>query len=332
MKSINKTFSIDEATHKSWYREAAEIAVPQGSDPYMFLLSEATKIAKEFLPKEIEQALKLINQPNGITSVLIKNLPIDSDLPSTPTDGKRPISKFSYMSELSLLGTLAVSGHEVFAYLEEKEGALVHEVVPIQGLENSNSNAGRSKFGYHTDNASLKRSYRPEGIMLICLRNCGAITWFAPLSDAMEAIDPYYIDILCSSRFRVRTPESFNQHGGKIIISEPRPIFNQNSQGQYEVAVALYSAQLSNNDDEEAQMALNALRNVLKPPVARQIILEPGDLFAFSNVLGFHSRDSVIGDRWLQRAYFRQSLEEIQLATNTECSTRVFSSSQIVLE
>jgi L-asparagine oxygenase len=332
MKSINQTFTIDEATRKSWQQNAAAIAVSQGSDPYQYLLPEAEKIAKEFLPNEIVQALKQINQSNGVTSVLVKNMPIDLSLPPTPADGKRPILKINYASEAALLGTLAASGHEVLAYLEEKDGALVHEVVPIYGLENSNSNASRSKFGYHTDDASLKRSHRPEGIALICLRNCGAITWFAPLSDAMEAIDPYYVDILCSNRFRIRTPESFNLHGGKIIISEPRPIVSTNSQGQYEVAVALYSAQLSNNDDEEAQMALNALRNVLKPPVARPITLGPGDLFAFSNVLGFHSRDSFIGDRWLQRAYFRQSLEEIRRATNTDSSTRVFSTNQLVLE
>ena len=325
-------YNLLEEDSKAWLWAAAGIAISEGADPYKVLLPKAVEIAEKFVPDRIIQQLKQMNQPDGPTSMLIKGLPIDPNLPASPTDGKRPVTKSSWISEATLLGTLGVVRLEAFSYAEQKSGALVQEIVPVNGLESSNSNAGRTSFGPHSDDASLLRSYRPEGIALLCLRNDSQTkTWFASIDDILEAIDPYYVDILRSRSYRVRTPESFNYFEGKIIFSEPRQIISKGLQGQDEIAVALYNVQPSNNA-EELQMALNALRLVLKPPVAKAVILEPGDLFIFSNVRGLHFRDSIVGERWLQRTYFRQSLEQLQQATNTDEFNRTFETRQLVLE
>ncbi len=58
---------------------------------------------------------------------------------------------------------------------------------------------------------------------------------------------------------------------------------------------------------------------------------QAGDLLLFSNVKGLHARDSIMGDRWLQRVYFRKSLAELRHVTESQQDCRVFSSEELVL-
>jgi len=79
---------------------------------------------------------------------------------------------------------------EILSYLNEKLGAPIQEVAPIQGMERIQSNAGRVQFGFHSDNAFLPRRFRQNGILLYGLRNQDAATLVLTAGQIMEAAPP----------------------------------------------------------------------------------------------------------------------------------------------
>lgn len=78
-------------------------------------------------------------------------------------------------------------------------------------------------------------------------------------------------------------------------------------------------------------MALWGLQGALRPPVTKAFVLEPGDVFILSNVRGLHARTEIVGERWLQRCYFRQNLDNLRQITNSSETCRVFSSEKLFL-
>lgn len=315
---------------KQWEKAAQSVILDIFYDESL-LIPLAKDLADKFCPEEMRQEIKKINERGGLTHLYLQGLPKDPYLPVPPIDGKGSAGKRTMVSELVSLGILlGIMEVEPFAYLEEKEGALIHQVVPLKGLEKTQSNASIGKFQFHNDNASLKRAHRPEGIILNCLMNQGTSTYFADVDEIIKALHPIDLQVLREERFRVRTPDSFNLFGGKMISSDPRPIIMDGDAGA-EIAVNLSNVMPVYADDEEAKNAILALHLALRSPVAKSFILEPGDLFIFSNVRGLHARGPISGNRWLQRAYFRKNLSDLRRVTNSSNTCRKFISEKLFL-
>jgi L-asparagine oxygenase len=317
---------------KQWQKKAMEVSLSVSHDSSL-LMPIARDLASQYLPEEMRQQIRKVNQPNGLTHLHLQGLPQDAYLPKSPVDGNRPIGKRSFISEIVLLGIISQAlGAEVFAYQEQKNGDLVQNVAPIQGFEKTQSNASVDKFNWHSDDAPFKRPYRAEGIALYCLRNQSkTVTYFADVDDIIKALHPIDLQVLREPRFRVRTPESFKLYGGKMVYSEARAIVTDSEAGA-EIAVATYNVIPVDDEDEEAFDALYALKLALRTPVAKSFVLEQGDLLIISNVRGVHARGPIVGgDRWLQRCYFRKDLTDLRQVTNSSDDCRVFSSEQLFL-
>lgn len=300
---------------------------------YKAEIALAKELAEKHLPLEFKERCQQFNQTNGCSYIHIAGLPQDPQLPLTPYDGLSSASKPTHVSERVLLGLVGFAfDAEPFSYQEQKEGELIQQVVPIKGRELTNSNASSTKFGWHSDDASIPRNLRAEGIALYALRNEKTATYYAPVDNIvaeLNRIDPRHEEVFRQKRFRVRTPESFTVYGGKVIQSEPRPLITEGQSGT-EIALALYNVEPADKNDDEAQMAILALRLVLEcPSVAESFVLKPGEALIISNLKGLHARDPITGDRWLQRCYFRQDLSHLRAVTQTE--GRVFPSEPLVL-
>ncbi|NEP59584.1 MAG: hypothetical protein F6K31_21665 [Symploca sp. SIO2G7] len=330
VERINHSSNLSDITRKQWEQSALSIS-PESPDSSS-LLTDARELAQNYLPEEIKEQIVRVNQPKGLTHFYLKGLPKDPQLPATPSGGKRPASKLTWVSEIVILGIIAYAlGAEPFSYLEQKQGDLVQNIVPIKGLETTNSNANTGNFSWHSDDALFMHFFRAEGIILYCLRNQGGTaTLFAPIDEIIAAMNSLDVEVLRQPRFRVRTPESFKLYGGKVIYSEPRPIITEGSAGA-EIALATYNVQPADPHDEEAIMALWGLRSALRPPVVKSFVLQPGDILIISNVRGLHARSSITGDRWLQRSYFRKDLSDLRRVTNSNGTCRVFSSEELFL-
>jgi hypothetical protein len=94
------------------------------------------------LPARLLEAIRVYRfDPGTIGALLIEGLPIDEgDLPATPSVRDSVRREADVPAVVPLLLGLALG--EVVAYREEKTGALVQDVVPVPGMEASQSNAG----------------------------------------------------------------------------------------------------------------------------------------------------------------------------------------------
>ncbi|WP_157181601.1 TauD/TfdA family dioxygenase [Actinopolymorpha alba] len=214
-------------------------------------------------------------------------------------------------NDLLLIGFLELAGQRVFGYEEQNAGALVQDIIPIPGKENSNSNAGRVHLGWHTDDAVFSPEYRAEGIALLGLVNeAESHTLYTTLDGVLDILDEDAWRILSEPRFRFATPESFHVFGGKQIYTERRPLISQ-STGWYDVTCAEYST-MTDRWDEEAQQALETFRHTLSRSPHVSLAIAPGDCLIISNRRGLHSRDAVTGRRHLKRAYVRSDLTALR--------------------
>jgi L-asparagine oxygenase len=323
----NYIYQLPKTLCHAWQLDA-ESLMPN-SDLEREFLNEIVKQGKQYLSDTIKNALKTLTQPDGPAFIMLQNMPIDPVLPSVPIDGKRPKTK-QWVSEVTLLATAAVACLQPLGYQQEKTGQLVHNVAPSNGKEQSNSNEGRVPFGYHTDNSILDREHRPEFLMLLGLINHDQIpTSIVLLDDAIQALRnfvPHYEQVLRQDRFQLVSPESMNLKG-KTILSKYQPLITQGANGVDEIAGNLYTIKPK---DAEAKVALDAFISLLTP-FAKQIVLRPGNLLIFNNHRCLHARAAITGQRWLQRLYCRQSLEELHKMTGTTKDCHSFDMRFLVL-
>ncbi|PHM37109.1 TauD/TfdA family dioxygenase [Xenorhabdus innexi] len=255
------------------------------------LIINSKKISEKFLPN-IQEIRDEINYGKGY--VQLSNIPIDKNIPAIPTDGAVSKEK-GIISELSILGISNALGFNPFSYKEEKDGALVHEIVPVKSKENIPSSNGTVEFDYHTDAAYLNRNLRPQTLSLMCLADKYKTgTKLASLSEALEKISNDEIETLMSKLYVHTAPATFNVNLKKVNTSVLDRI-----DGVYEMKVAFHNTVGIN---ERARKALASLHDAIEKVVFIQE-WTPGDLVVFNNLRCVHGRGEVKGERWLQRCY-----------------------------
>jgi L-asparagine oxygenase len=268
------------------------------------------RLADQHLTSEIRQCLKTFFGPVGCEYLIVENLPIDPHLPLVPLDGMRSSGKQG-VSEAVIAGLIGDRA-EIFSYANEKAGSPIHEVAPVPGLELSQSNAGRTPMVYHTDGAFLPARFRPKGLLLLGLLNVDTDTLIMPAAQLMDAASPDLLDALGQPWYRHMQPASFP--GG--AVPNPRPILWIGKRWHYpQVTTSSSSIEPIN---AAASDALSEFRRLCAHLTPIRITIQPGTALLFRNNRVLHGRNAVGGDRWLQRAYFADSLEPFRTATNAD--------------
>lgn len=232
------------------------------------------------------------NRPFGI----VRNLPVDS-LPSQWAVGP------SDLTAAVLVGITQAIGLRHFGYPEEKDGAILQDVHPISGWENTLSNAGRIEFNLHVESPFLPRPARPEAAALIALNNdAGAATRIAVVAEVNATLPPSIVETLRQPLFSYRHDESFAING--YTLQTPRSPFLKCVDGFEESRCAIYTQAHS----EEAKLAVAAWMEAADAAVI-DVVLEPGDMLIFNNRRCVHGRGAVEGRRWLKRVYGSRKCE-----------------------
>ncbi|HEY9664382.1 MAG TPA: TauD/TfdA family dioxygenase [Allocoleopsis sp.] len=254
-------------------------------------------VASQFLPAHYRVLHDQIRNNNGF--IVIRNLPLDTQLPQTPANGLRPQGKTS-VSEAVLLGVVSALGYKPFAYAQEKNGALVHEIAPIAEKACSISSNGIADFDFHTDCSHLERKQRPHILALFCLRDASQTpTKLTRLGDVLERMNPHEVLELMQNNFIHTPPETFED---KTPISNP---VLRRSGDKIEVAVSTHNVQPTTKN---ARLALESFHQ-LAHECHLEIQWNPGDMLIFNNLRCLHARGAITGDRWLQRCYGTEMLQ-----------------------
>ncbi|MBD1910482.1 MULTISPECIES: TauD/TfdA family dioxygenase [unclassified Leptolyngbya] len=285
-----------------------------GPNPYKdteeFLLD--CEMRADEMPRFVRRMLlefQVRSNPEGI--LLIRGLPIDPGLYRTPTpsDGLRSASKTTYVSErcLSMIGSRL--GHLV-SYIQEKNGDLFQNLVPVQGNERVQASSGSQiRLQFHRE--TVFHPYPPEFLLLFCLRpdhDRLAETTYASITHALPLLSDTHKDLLFQPLYRTGVDYSFGNIQSDKTNGKVLPVLYGNRNDPF----LNYDEDLMEAMTPEAQEALEALKAAIAS-VYRGVKLGVGDLLCIDNRRTAHGRSSFVPrydgfDRWLQRSFVVRDL------------------------
>ena len=260
--------------------------------------------------------------PQAPSALLLTGMPIDKDLPPTPTEAISGSFKPSHVSECTVLFIAMLLGEPV-AYAGEKGGALVQNVFPIRAERTSPSNESSAvPLPFHTEitfsRTAPAQSFdvgAPDFVLLLGLRsppNCSATTSVIDARDLCRRLEPHHLAMLREPQFQLRAPYSFTEReAGSRPWSDPLALIRGSVDAPcivFDIACGVRAR------SSKADAALLALANACADPtIQRSVRLRPGDLLAIDNKRCAHARSSYEArfdgqDRWLQRAYVRRDI------------------------
>ena len=285
---------FDQSKWKSGLLELADYAAKYGiSEP---IIQQSAIVVEKCIRSKDIQTIKC-ELKFGAGYILIRNCPMDDlqFLNTIPTSASRPTHK-SWISELVVLGMTHALGFNPFGFLQEKNGTLVHEIVPLEGKAHTASSNGSVEFKLHADGAYLPREMRPETLTLFCLNNeSGTDTKLVSLESVIGELSAEIIDMLSSKSFIHTPPTTFEVGESSQVMGSVLDKVD----GNWELKIATHSCKPIH---QKAEKALEQFIQVSEKK-AFSHAWKIGDLLMFNNFRCLHGRGPIAGKRWLQRCY-----------------------------
>jgi len=193
------------------------------------------------------------------------------------------------------------------AFAGEKSGALLHDVVPVFGAEDTQSNMGSCVLRFHTENAF--HAYRPDFVLLLCLRQDPSAEVglrVCAVSQVVPARSEHTKLALSRHEFVTSAPPSFSGGAGSADLTHP-VLSWAGPDPDIRVDFAATRAVTA-----PATTALRKLGKTFEV-AALTFRLRPGDLAVLDNRRVVHGRKNFHPwydgrDRWLQRVYVHADL------------------------
>ncbi|MEU9372681.1 clavaminate synthase family protein [Streptomyces sp. NPDC048255] len=245
--------------------------------------------------------------PHG--TLVIGGLPVDqAALPATPTV-LGSVQRRATVSA-AVLTMVACGLGEPLAYLAEKSGALVQDVVPVPGQESFHGNAGSVPLSFHTENGF--HPHPPDYVIFLCLRadhDQIAGMRVAGIRQALPLLTPASRQTLFAPEFVTTPPPSFGPDAAATGSDvKPRPVLS----GAVEDPDIRMAQLVTTPLTSRAAAALTEFGRACEA-TARTLRLTPGDLVVIDNRVTVHGRTAFHprydgADRWLQRTYVTTDL------------------------
>ncbi|NYE44710.1 TauD/TfdA family dioxygenase [Streptomyces fulvorobeus] len=243
--------------------------------------------------------------PTG--TLVISGLPAGQEaLPATPAE---PGSVQRQATIAAAMLTMVACGlGEPIAYLAEKSGALIQDVVPVPGQETFHGNAGSVPLSFHTENGF--HPHPPDYVVFLCLRadhDRRAGMCIAGIRQALPHLTPASRQALFTPEFRTTPPPSFGPAASEPD-AKPRTVLS----GAVEDPDIRMAQLVTTPLTPQAATALTEFGHACEA-TAHTLHLTPGDLVILDNRVTVHGRTAFHprydgADRWLQRTYVTADL------------------------
>lgn len=298
------TVTLASAETKQMYRLCQRTAAALHGEP---LDSEramtAAALAGCALPARLIAALMSFRcVGNEYGTLIVENLPVDADLPPTPSDGRLPDWE---LAPVSTIAQLAASSHlgDVIGFSDEKDGLLVQDVIPVRGAEDRQENSGSAFLELHTEDGF--HPFKPDFLTLLCLRPDHAdraYTITGAVARIMPRLSRLCTETLRQPLFRIRYSSSFAQTGS-AGFSEPIAVLS----GPLTDPMLVADFHAMEPLTLAARWAIEELETVLKGALAGTV-LKAGTLLVVDNRAAVHGRTAFTArydgtDRWLRRCF-----------------------------
>jgi hypothetical protein len=244
-------------------------------------------------------------------AMIIRNLPVDRDLPPTPYLNDPAIAHCPVV-HLSILGMFGCIGINPLAYEGENDDSIFRHVVPKAHAEGTTSSHGsRMHLGMHVDNPHLPLIGEPIGALSACpeylsltgLRcELGVPTRIVDVREVLRDLPDYVRYELSRPNFCIQRPESFARRDFSIKA----PLVISLLEGDF---LCRYNKANVKALTPAAELALGLLETTSNSPIyERRILLQKGDFLIFKNQKTLHARDSFSArfdgtDRWMIRVF-----------------------------
>ncbi len=294
---------------------------PASSNPYenfQRFTAQAMRCISMMDADSIQSIRDFAMNPCAPGAMIVSGLPTDPQLPPTPLDGERAPERASYVGEAVLLGLAALIG-EPIGYETEKQGQIIHNLIPIKGAETTQSNRGSSSFlSFHNDSVYDSSDHfhvnNPDFLILYGHRADPARTaktFYVSAKTLQRVLPDEIVATLSKPHFRMAAPANFTDliNGGKKYWSKPMPILFGDLVHP-EIAVAANGVKALT---DTAQAALEALTAACQNPDNHtEVLVDSGTALLINNRKGLHARSSFKAtysdkERWLLRANIRQN-------------------------
>ncbi len=199
---------------------------------------------------------------------------------------------------------------EIVGYMQEKDGALFHDVLPEQAQEYEQSAAGsRTALALHTERCF--HPHLPSHVLLSCLRpdpGGEALTEIASVRRMLSLLPSRQLPMLFQPVFRTGIDYSF----GNINTEKANGPVLSVLYGDRDDPCLRYDLDLMAGLNPRARAALAAVKRAAGQ-VRIGLPLRAGDLLAIDNRRAVHGRSAFIArydgrDRWLKRSYLVSDL------------------------
>ena len=319
----------------------AEIASTYDSAEDPGFLLEATLWAQE-MPRRLRAALHTfrLTEPDSAL-LLISGYPVnDEKIGRTPEHWHRPAGVRPSSLEEEILFVLASSLlGECFGWKTQQAGRIVHDMMPIRGLEQEQIGTGSEQYiWWHTEDAF--HPMRGDYVGLMCMRNPDRVpTTFASLEkvqlapeDWQTLFEPHYTIHPDKSH----RPENAVPDAGDELAQVYQRIEQMNRRPD---KIALLSGDPRSpyiridhffmdpiEDNPRAQKAFEALVQAIDAQIG-DLVLEPGDICFIDNFKAVHGRRAFKPrydgyDRWFKRINIARDLRKSR-ADRTGATSRI---------
>jgi L-asparagine oxygenase len=263
----------------------------------------ATELAGHALPADlVRELISFRRTGNPLGTLVIRNLPIEADLPPTPADGYVPDWQ---ALPVATVVQLAVCSHlgDVIGYADEKRGHLIQEVVPISGARDRQENSGTVLLELHTEDGF--HPFKPDVLTLLCLRpdhERRGRTLTGAVARILPRLSAGCVDALRRPLYRIRHSSSF---AGTGSAGHSPPVAVLTGPPEDPDVTADFHAMEPLTPG--ARRALAELRTVLRGALVGTV-LEPGTMLVVDNRVAVHGRTGFTArhdgtDRWLRRCF-----------------------------
>lgn len=228
---------------------------------------------------------------------ILKGVVFEEKIGPTPSDSRS--SKHSFETE-AILGAIAHGLGTLFAFKEQSEGELIHNICPVKEKEFENvGECSRNPLAMHMDGVS--HPYPPDYLLLYCLReDNNAKTVFTSAKDIFSSLDPQVAFGLMLPNF---THYADVELSGAYLPNFHGPVFSINEKSRL---VIRYDDDLTSGGDNWSvqKQYINEAINKHKVEYA----LQKYDIAIIRNRDCLHGRTEFMprydgNDRWLQSAY-----------------------------
>ncbi len=273
----------------------------------------ATFIAAGSVPHSLVQACRQIVEERVQTGVhvhVIKNCPIDSELPELDLDdpvGHKYEAKKTYIGECFLEIMAQLQGTPLFSYQSRNSGDYFTDLVSFNRFKGKKTGFTDGDLIYHSD-----RSYhavRADYVSLLGLRvneNELIYTNYMDVKDLKKYLEPKTINLLLQEIFITDVDDRSRENNQGWESSTRHAIFIDGDK----ICCQDTFTHPENSNDIESIKALLKLKDAMSQAQKLRHQVKRGELMIFGNQTGIHNREwiDVINaeesrKRWLLKTY-----------------------------